>query len=492
VDAIGEQRRPTRRRRRVMTGARRRAGTTPGHLRTLSLAVGAMATVLLVVGCASLSAASLTVTGIQQRNVPAIIGMARVRAWLVDADRSAANAYLAGSTSGTLDQLQFDAESAATNVDPLGRLSPDDPQMRYEADIAAASHGLQTATQQNPADDQAIQRLQAVAASVATYTQLVQTADGSELQDPVAGTLYLEAASNSMHSEGGILAQVDAVRALYVADLGGANLTLRITAWMLALYAVAAVVLLGLLVNTQRFLRARFRRRRNMPLLAATSLLVMLSVGGGAGAVQASQSVRTGEGQTYARLTNLWNARALAYEANGMEALSLIAYGADGQLDQRFQADAAQLVDPPLTDQLMQGAERGEVRFNGLLADELRAASSAPEREAALQALRAWRQFLLADATVRATAAKGRLKGPATVASIPYQDLVSAFSQLDWYLGASIQILQRQFDATMQSAEATLGVTAAFEALAVAIAALTFRGLQPRIEEYTAGVERQR
>ena len=489
MHAIGEERRPMLRR---IAGARKRAATTPGHLRTLSMVVAVMATLLLVVGSASLIAASLTVSGIQQREVPAIVGMAQVRAWLVDADRNAANAYLAGSTSGTLAQLQFDAESAATNVDPLGHMSPDDPQMRYQADIAAASHGLQTATQQSPGDDEAIQRLQAIATSIANYTQLVQTADASEAQDPVAGTLYLEAASNSMHSRGGILTQVEAVRGLYVADLGVANLTLRITAWMLALYTAVAVVLLGLLVTTQRFLRVRFRRRRNIPLLVATSLLVMLSVGSGAGAFQASQSIRAAEGQTYARLTNLWNARAIAYRANGMEALSLIAHGTDAQLDLRFQADTAQLVDRPLTDQLMGDAERGQVRFNGLLADELRAAGSPGEREPAMQALRAFRQFLLADATVRARAANDRLRRPATIASAPYQDLVSAFSQLDWYLGASIQILQRQFNAAMESAQATLGVTAAFEALAVVIAALTFRGLQRRIGEYTAGVDRRR
>jgi hypothetical protein len=193
VHAIGEERRPTLRR---MAGARRRAATTPGHLRTLSFAVALLATLLLVVGSASLIAASLTVSGIRQRDVPAIVGMAQVRAGLVDADRSAVNAYLAGSTSGTLAQLQFDTESAATNVDPLGHLSPDDPQMRDQADIAAASHGLQTATQQNPGDEQAVQRLQAIATSIANYPQLVQTADASEAQDPVAGTLYLEAASN--------------------------------------------------------------------------------------------------------------------------------------------------------------------------------------------------------------------------------------------------------------------------------------------------------
>jgi hypothetical protein len=221
-------------------------------------------------------------------------------------------------------------------------------------------------------------------------------------------------------------------------------------------------------------------------------VLLVLSAGGGVGAFQASQSVAAGEGPTYARLTNLWNARAVVYDANGMEALSVIARGTDPQFRQQFQADTALLVDRPLTDQLMRDAEGGQVRFNGLLSDELRAATSAGERESALQALGACHRFLLADAALQARVARDHLQGPAIVASAPYQDLVSAFSELDWYLGASIEILQRQFDATMGSAEMTLGVTAAFELLALAIAALTFRGLQPRIDEYTVGAERPR
>jgi hypothetical protein len=61
---------------------------------------------------------------------------------------------------------------------------------------------------------------------------------------------------------------------------------------------------------------------------------------------------------------------------------------------------------------------------------------------------------------------------------------MAAVDELDWYLGASMQVLERQFDSTMSSAELTLGLTAGLEVLAVAIVALTFWGLQPRIDEY--------
>jgi len=59
-------------------------------------------------------------------------------------------------------------------------------------------------------------------------------------------------------------------------------------------------------------------------------------------------------------------------------------------------------------------------------------------------------------------------------------------TRLDWYLGASLQIRQGQFDATMDSAALMLGVTLFLVVVAAVIAGLTFWGVQPRIEEYAA------
>lgn len=464
--------------------ARKRAATTPGRLRVLSLAIAVVAIALTVIGSGTLLTALVTVTAIQQRTVPAIVGMQHVHAWLSDADRNAADAYIAGGFDNNVSQLEFDAEIAATNLDLLGRLNPDDPQLRYQADIAAASRELRRASEQAAEGDEASRRLQAIAVSVAHYIQFVQTANGDQGGDRSAGTLYLQAGSNLMHGAGGILDQVDALSSHYAADLDRANLTLQITARMLVVYGVVAIVLLGLLVYTQRFLRTRFRRQQNIGLLAATLLLVIVSAGGGAGVAQAAQSIRTGEDQAYSRLQTLWTTRELVYDAHANELLALTARGSSAQFDQEFQNKTRQLVDRPLTDQSIQEAARGEVRFNGLLADELRAADSDAEKDSALQALRAYQGFMQADANVRAQVAKDGRPGAAARVLGSDRLLVQAVSELDWYLGASMQALQTQFDDTMSSAELTLGITAGFELLAMGVAALTFWGLQPRINEY--------
>jgi hypothetical protein len=472
----------------------------------LSLEIAVVSMALVAIGAGTLITAMVTVSSIRQHTVPAIMSMQHVHAWLSDADRNAASIYLDGGFDATGTQLQFDAESAATNLDELGRINPDDPQQRYEADIAAASRELQRATQQTPDTGPDGRRLQAIAVAVANYVRLISTASATEQQGNAAGTVYLQAGSNLMHGPGGILNQVDEMRDAYIDDLNGANVTLQVTLGMLLLYAGVAVFLLALLVRTQHYVRVRFRRRRNNRLLAATLVLVVVSVGAGLGTAQAATAIRSGENDSYPQLLRLWAARVLVYDASGNESLSLVMRGRSQQFDQAFDQDTARLVDRPLTEGMIEAAGRGDVRFNGLLADELRSSSTPGEREAAQQALRAYQQFLDAVTSVRsdadaaaranadaaaraAAAAKANPKAPAatpTPVKVADQPLVAAVAELDWYLGASMQIHQDSFDATLGMAQFILALTAVLEALAVVIAALAFWGLQPRIDEYAA------
>ena len=450
---------------------RRRTATTPARLRSLSIAIAAAALALSVIGAGALVAADVTVTGIQQRTVPSIVAMQRIHAWLADADRSAANAYLAGGAEVTL------------------------PELQYQADIAAASRELQAASEHNPGGADASERLQTISTLVDQYVELVQTASVDDRLGVPAGTVYLQAGTNLMHQpDTGILARVDALRVLYAAGLDRANRTLQGAALLLTLYVLVAVLLLWLLVRTQRFLRRRFHRRRSPRLLVATALLLVVATGSSFGAVQAGRTIHAAEDQRYARLLNLWNARALLYDANLNESLGLIlrASGVDAEsFDLAFATQTKRLVDRPLTDELVRDAERGRVRFNGLLADELRAATGGEERGAAMKVVLVYRKFLDADAAMRALAAQGRQPEAIVLALGTDQgQLTFAFADVDWYLGVAIERLQEQFDDGAAEAERTLAATAALSALALAIAALTFWAVQPRIDEYRAGRRR--
>jgi hypothetical protein len=505
--------------RRRVEHARKWASTTPGRLRVLSIEIAVVVAALMAIGSGTAITALVTVNGIQQRTVPMIVGMQHVHAWLSDADRSAATTYLAGGFDSTVTQLQFEAEATATGLDVLGRLNPDDPQVRYEADIAATNRQLQFATEQTQEGDEANQRLHALAVAVANYTRLIETAAATEATDPTAGMVYLQGGSNLMHGLGGILVQVDTLGSLFAGDLQRANVTLEVTAGMIALFAGVALWLLVLLVRTQRFLTARFRRRRNGRLVAATLLLVVVGMGCGAGAVEAAQSLRTAENESLVEVMSLWDTRTLVYDASGNASMALIARGGGAAFEQSFRNETSQLVDRPLTNDLLRAAEQGQVRFNGLLADDLRNAETPAERESALHTLRSYQAFMQADssaqqqadaaaraeadaAAARAAQARSSRPGPSPSPSAspaangaagaqpaparPPSDrpLVSAVDELDWYLGASLQMRQNRLDGGMSDASFMLVVTLVLVTLAIGVAGLTFWGVQPRIEEY--------
>src|SRR5262249_14166688 len=148
---------------------------------------------------------------------------------------------------------------------------------------------------------------------------------------------YLRQASELMHRPSdGILAKVDQLGDLDAQDLTSENTTLIVTVGLLVLYAAAALALLSVLVHAQRYVRQRFRRRRNGRLLGATALLILLGASVAGETVFTGQALVMAEGQDYGRLLNLWHMRSLVYDANGNESLSLIARGNGDAFDRAF------------------------------------------------------------------------------------------------------------------------------------------------------------
>jgi len=307
----------------------------------------------------------------------------------------------------------------------------------------------------------------------------------------------------------GILAQVEAVEARYTVLLRNANINLAVAAALLAVFAALALVLLGLLVWTQRFVRRRFRRRRNKRLLAATLATMVVASGTLLSVGSARQSIQHSQSQ-YIRLLSLWHARSLAYDANGATSLFLIGATQSGAVDAAAQAGNGQLVDRPLTDQLLQDASQGHVRFGGLLADELRSADSSSERDAALRVVRAYRQFVDLAAAVHAEVVAGRPAaamnltlgtygaplglafksldwGPRLGAQRDWSEgeLGFAFEEFDWDLAQLTQLLQKQFDTTMTGVERMLAGAIGLQVLIAAVVVLTLSGLRPRLAEYS-------
>jgi len=443
--------------------ARRRSRTTPGHLQMLVYLIGATAAALFLIGTSTLVAAQRSVAGMRHETVPAIVGAQRIHATLADADRAEANAFLSGA------------------IEAAG------PHHQYEDDIAAAMRELEQAAEQAGGNAAVGRQIQVISVQVTQYTSLVDIARADNQQGFPVGAAYLRQASQLMHRPGdGILANVDQLGDLDAQDLGAENTTLVVTVGMLLLYGAVAVTVLALLVHSQRFLRERFRRRRNRRLLFATGILLLLAAMITSEAIFTTQTLVMAEGQHYNRLLNLWHIRSLVYDANGNESLSLIARGNGDAFDRTFQSNTARLANRPMTDDLVTASASGDVRFEGLLADELNA-SSGSEHDEAVAVLQAYRRFMGVDATVRARTQAGDHDSASRLAlgTQPGQ-LGAAFAGLNTALGVTIDDAQAQFDRSVQLAEYSLIGFIALQLLTVVIVLQAYRGLKPRIDEYRA------
>jgi hypothetical protein len=440
---------------------RRQAQQTPGRLQLLAFVMSTMAGGLCLISLGALVAAQRTVADMHYQSVPGIIEVQRIHATLADADRAVANAFLSGATEAV------------------------GPHRQYEADIAAAARELELAAEHDGGNQAISRQIQAISVETAQYTSLVDIARADNAQGYPVGAAYLRQASQLMHRPGdGILARVDQLGDLDADNLARNNVVLLVAAGLLVVYVGGAILLLRQLVRTQRYLRMQFKRRRNGSLLMATVLVVLLLAASVAEAGFTWQMLNVAQGQTYSRLLNLWHVRSVINDANGNESLALIARGNGDAFDRAFRSGTRRLADRPVTDVLVAQAASGDVGFNGLLADELNLSSGA-ERQAAMNVLIAYRQYMGVDATIRARRQAGDQESAARLAlgSRPGQ-LGDAFARLDAAVGRTIANVQDQFDLTIAIAEYSLLGFAGLQFVNLGVGLLAFRGLKPRIDEY--------
>ncbi|MEU8138685.1 hypothetical protein [Streptodolium elevatio] len=297
--------------------------TTPQRLRVLAMLL--VSAVLLVAAATwtRVAQAGEDADNLRERRLPAVLALEQVAEALTEADRAAVGQLASGA---------FPLTGPGTD---------------YQDAVKTAGQALADARERMDGSDRALSRLRAVDGLIIEFTGLVGMAQsGREGPQAVAGIAY---ASDLLHAPGtGILARVAELRDTELAairDTRDGYWTSTVAAVPLAVGAVAALLLL---VGTLWYLRRRFRRHLNLPLLLALAALLALSVWDLTNAARTRDRIDTAAGPGVTRLAELWQARTAVQRVVGAESLALVTRGVG--VDHRAAADVAlrELADPAL------------------------------------------------------------------------------------------------------------------------------------------------
>ncbi|MFD5826992.1 hypothetical protein [Lentzea sp. NPDC060358] len=285
-----------------------------------------------------------TIDTVRDRSAPALLEAAVARSALAEADSLAI-------TSFRTDEAQL--------------IGPGD---QYQNQIAVANQSIAQVAEDNTLGEAGRKQLRVVAGLVVAYIGWVEQADAHYRQGggKSLATVDLWYASRLLHEPGsGVLAQFDELVRQQQNALTEQLSATSTTFWRVALVAVPIIALFVLLVTTQRFLRRRFRRAWNPPLVAATVVLA------GCGAITvlgvlAQQEVESAAGELR-QVTSAWDSRTSTTRAAAHDELKYLvstlcasANGGCGDTVARFRS-AARKEDLPgaVTDkQLTDAAER--------------------------------------------------------------------------------------------------------------------------------------
>lgn len=423
-------------------GVLRRVGglrhTFPGRLQLL---------IALLVGLGLLSGLLAGVTGssaragtndLGDRAQPLLVESEAIYAALADADTTAAQAFLAGG------------------------LEPVALTRRYDADLERATTALTSAARRTPSDGRAAGAVRTLSAGVAQYSALVATARANNRQGLPVGVSYLSEASrlnrDTLQPQARELfrgAQEEVEDGYSAAGAVG---------WM-ALLLLSLVALLITLVLTQRYLSRRTNRTFNVPLLAATALTLVFTIGTiTILAVQQAHLDRAAQ-QGSSPMASISESRLLTLQARGDEALTLAARAGSGPYEEDFATVEARLTQPggPMVNQY------------GRLDDELGRTMD--------RAAKQFEQYATIHKDVRALDDNGEYDKAVALAIGP--ETSKAFDELRTDLDAALENRKAFFTGEIEGAGSGLGLlTVLGPLLALGVCVFAFAGLRARLEEY--------
>lgn len=223
------------------------------------------------------------------------------------------------------------ADATATNAFLVGGLEPTEQRATYDDAIDATGELIAQAAEAEPADKEALSRLNQL---VVSYAATVEQARANNRQGFPVGAQYLRNASGELRASAlpilDNLVDANAQRASDEMDSAAV--------YWLGLVGVAAI---AVLVYTQRWVGRRFRRRINTGLVAATAVVALGLVVGAFSLARTAAHINDIEDGSYAAVKALAQARIAGYDAKSNESLTLIARGSGSAFEDSWKASAA-------------------------------------------------------------------------------------------------------------------------------------------------------
>ncbi|ANN18633.1 hypothetical protein SD37_25420 [Amycolatopsis orientalis] len=231
---------------------------TATRVRLVRLRTGLLALTLavLVVSLWAFNNVQDTAENVRDRTSQAVLEVTAARSALVAADAAAIASFASGQ-----------AKLAG-------------PGQEYSNQLALASQSLARVAEFNQAGEAGGNALQVVESQVAAYSGSIGQAD-VHLRQPdaaVLGAVDLWHASRLLHAAGGVLDELESLQGKQRAALDTQVSSTGVSLAMLPLWLLPVAALLVLLVLTQLYLKKRFRRVANLPLLGATALIAAIGV----------------------------------------------------------------------------------------------------------------------------------------------------------------------------------------------------------------------
>lgn len=411
-------------------------GTTPGKLRLGMFAIFILAICFAIAGYVGVNGARSSVNTIARDAVPSIVTAQSVRVKLLQMDSLAAQEFLAGGAdSGAQARVKYEAVRQE-----LGE------QLTLAAKNISFGRDEQTP-------------IETLMDKVQAYNGLVEAARANNRQGFPVGAAYLRMASTLLHNE--MLPQTQAIDQLNVKQLESEYASFK-SASLLHIGAIAAsgLALLVVLGYMQLFISKKMRRSFNLPLLAASVVVVALTAYSIVGMTLQRSNLGAAKEASFVSAYNWLEARGAAYDAKTDQSLFLIALGAGAKYE-----------------------ESAKVKV-----EKLAAAAKTNVQGDSGSALSALRLYVQQDERIRSYDKSGKRSEAVNLAlGNGTKEAQKAFDDLNQVLTTNLKTATSSFEASIASAESNINLLdLAFVLLSLAVMGLAYFGLTPRINEYRA------